>query len=1082
VKQSTPKIDSRTAPDFFRQVVEMLNQGRVGASPDSAMEAFQPDRGVSGALIRIFARFAEIITDRLNRVPEKNLLAFLDLLGASLLPPRSARAPLTFLLSEAATDGAVVPAGTEVAAAATERDQEPAVFETERELVVTASRLRAAFTRDPASDRYADHALLLPQSREVGNPEAVFQAVSPIEHILYIAHDRLFNHGGKRTCLTIEVTLPGERTLNVEWDGWDQEKKGWVSARSGEIRSGVPIDLKALNASPPITIDTIEKRWLRCRLIGAIALDMIPPLVSALTFSATFERKDTLVENAFTNSVPVDLNRGFYPFGESPLLGNSLYLKIDKDFAEPNCTVTLTLGLSLSRQKPSDDKSPSPKVSWEFWNGGAWDAFDVTDNTVDFTASGTVQYRFPGKSAVTSVNALDGYWVRARFDKGSYGPGAELKVKKDGDNYTYTTLPAAAPLISSMKISYVTTLTDKPPEVVLAYNDFSYQTISEASFTPFRSLRPTWRGAWSSTANYVMDDVVSQDGLSWIAKRKNKSVTPVEGDDWSQLNLGDAWNSATDYVAGDVVSNLGVSWISKRKNKNVTPVKGADWALVNKPAFYLGFELPEGLNSFPNRNIGLYVSAIGQGESDHRPEVEWQYSTGPGETGWASIAVLDATADFTQPGVLEFLPPTDFAPRSEFGFRLYWLRAVLKKGNYAIEPKTSGLLLNTVMARHATRIENEILGSSDGSKNQRFRTSLAPVLEGQRLEVRELEMPSPTDQDAIRKETGEDAISIVADEAGRPLEIWVRWKQAPDFYGSGPHDRHYVLDHLAGEARFGDGISGMIPPAGSGNIRMVSYRTGGGVRGNRPAHSITKLRTTLPYLESVTNYIAASGGSEAETYDSLLERMPRTIRHGGRAVTYQDFEDLAMLASPEVARARSVRFYEEGGAGKVSLIIVPRSSDLQPFASLELKRRVREFLDEKKTPLTTLSVSDPEYVEVKVTVDIAPVSLEVANELKIAVLERLTRFLHPLSGGFGGEGWGFGRSPHDSDLYYLIEAIPGVDYVINLKMDPPNPIMTERSLIASGKHVVNCTVEAKASGGHLQRARLARKRPALPRQ
>src|ERR1041384_5081439 len=108
--------------------------------------------------------------------------------------------------------------------------------------------------------------------------------------------------------------------------------------------------------------------------------------------------------------------------------------------------------------------------------------------------------------------------------------------------------------------------------------------------------------------------------------------------------------------------------------------------------------------------------------------------------------------------VLEFLPPTDFAPRSEFGFRLYWLRAVLKKGNYAIEPKTSGLLLNTVMARHATRIENEILGSSDGSKNQRFRTSLAPVLEGQRLEVRELEMPSPTDQDAIRKETGEDAI------------------------------------------------------------------------------------------------------------------------------------------------------------------------------------------------------------------------------------------------------------------------------------------------------------------------------------
>jgi hypothetical protein len=542
------------------------------------------------------------------------------------------------------------------------------------------------------------------------------------------------------------------------------------------------------------------------------------------------------------------------------------------------------------------------------------------------------------------------------------------------------------------------------------------------------------------------------------------------------------WNSTADYVPGDVVSNIGLSWIAKRKNKNVAPVKGDDWALVNRPAFYLGFELPAGLNGFPNSNLGLYVSAIGERKSDDRPEVEWQYSTGPGETGWASLAVLDATANFTQPGVLEFLPPTDFAPRSEFGLRLYWLRAVLKKGQYASEPRISALLLNTVMAMHATRIGNEILGSSDGSKNQRFRTSLAPVLEGQRLEVRELEMPSPIDQDAIKKDAGEDAISIVADEAGRPREIWVRWKQAPDFYGSGPHDRHYVLDHLTGEARFGDGISGMVPPAGSGNIRMVSYRTGGGVRGNRPARAITELRTTVPYVESVTNYIAASGGAEAETYDSLRQRMPRTIRHGGRAVTYEDFEDLAMLASPEVARARSVRFYEKGGAGKVSLIVVPRSSDRKPLASLEMKRRVQEFIDQRKPPLAVLTVADPEYVEVKVTVDIAPASLEVANELKMVVLERLTRFLHPLSGGFEGEGWGFARSPHDSDLYYLIEAIPGVDYVIDLKMKPPKPVMTERSLIASGKHEVNCRFQTVPASASPRGTPLARKKRALPRR
>jgi predicted phage baseplate assembly protein len=276
-----------------------------------------------------------------------------------------------------------------------------------------------------------------------------------------------------------------------------------------------------------------------------------------------------------------------------------------------------------------------------------------------------------------------------------------------------------------------------------------------------------------------------------------------------------------------------------------------------------------------------------------------------------------------------------------------------------------------------------------------------------------------------------------------------------------------VLDHLAGEVRFGDGISGKIPAAAGGNVRMTSYRTGGGQAGNRPAGAITELRTSVPYVESVTNYVASSGGAEAETTESLVERTPRMIRHGGRAVTYEDYEDLAMLASPDVARARSVRFYEKEDAGKVSLIVVPRSKDPRPVPSLEMKRRVQEFIDERKSPLVTLTVVEPEYVDVGVTVAIAPVSLEIANELKLAVLEKITRFLHPLTGGFDGEGWDFGRRPHDSDFYYLIERIAGVDHVISLTLEPPdvaksgtptppNVARSETRLVASGTHAVTC--------------------------
>jgi hypothetical protein len=49
-------------------------------------------------------------------VPEKNFLAFLNLIGTELLPPQPARAPLTFRLAENSPVDALVPAGTQAAA------------------------------------------------------------------------------------------------------------------------------------------------------------------------------------------------------------------------------------------------------------------------------------------------------------------------------------------------------------------------------------------------------------------------------------------------------------------------------------------------------------------------------------------------------------------------------------------------------------------------------------------------------------------------------------------------------------------------------------------------------------------------------------------------------------------------------------------------------------------------------------------------------------------------------------------------------------------------------------------------------
>lgn len=98
----------------------------------------------------------------------------------------------------------------------------------------------------------------------------------------------------------------------------------------------------------------------------------------------------------------------------------------------------------------------------------------------------------------------------------------------------------------------------------------------------------------------------------------------------------------------------------------------------------------------------------------------------------------------------------------------------------------------------------------------------------------------------------------------------------------------------------------MIPPRGRNNIRLSFYRTGGGKQGNVTSQTINQLKTTIPYIDRVINLEAAAGGAQQETLDRLKERVPKQLRHRDRAVTIEDFADLAYEASTDVARVKVI--------------------------------------------------------------------------------------------------------------------------------------------------------------------------------
>ena len=171
----SPTLDNRALNDILDQL--------QGLARDNVPEWHPPEEGDAGTMLqRIFARLLEIALERLNKVPEKNLLAFLDVMGVSLLPPSTAKVPLNFSLTSG-NPAMSVPMGTQ-ASTQTSGEQPAIIFETEDDLTVIPAQLTMGFAIDPAWDRCADQTLLL--GGESSTAFTPFVGTKRISYMLYI--------------------------------------------------------------------------------------------------------------------------------------------------------------------------------------------------------------------------------------------------------------------------------------------------------------------------------------------------------------------------------------------------------------------------------------------------------------------------------------------------------------------------------------------------------------------------------------------------------------------------------------------------------------------------------------------------------------------------------------------------------------------------------------------------------------------------------------------------------------------------------------------------------------------------------
>jgi len=240
------------------------------------------------------------------------------------------------------------------------------------------------------------------------------------------------------------------------------------------------------------------------------------------------------------------------------------------------------------------------------------------------------------------------------------------------------------------------------------------------------------------------------------------------------------------------------------------------------------------------------------------------------------------------------------------------------------------------------------------------------------------------DQSFLLKETKVNPTSVnVYVDNGTVFEQWTQVQSIRDYSAGDKVFNVTINSKNQVVVNFGDGISGSIPTSES-TIKAV-YNAGGGVIGNVSAGTITSLgkipglstetEARLRSVIKVTNPQAAQGGGDPETNDSIRYNTPRALRSLNRAVTLEDFANLA-LTVPGVSKANATA----SNRSNVTVYIAPIQSGLSDInpgiigsennTQLDylLKTTVPNFLNDKKSIGTTVTYSAPTYTDIFVNV------------------------------------------------------------------------------------------------------------------
>lgn len=662
----TPQLDPRDAQAFVGDFLARL----PGYVPGWRPAAGQP----SWAVIQAYGRYLRALAERLGLAPDKNKLAFLEMMGVNLLPAQASRAPVVFSAMPQVGDGRI-PARTQIGATVAGRD-EPLIFETEQPIALAAAQVAEVVTLWPGKDAYADHT----QAALSGQPFTLFAPLRPVPHELYLAHDTLFALSGQATVtLQVELARPGSQALPVVWEYWDGDVwrafkpfKSVIEASlndsmdgtEGLTRSGLIRLVADCAATQKTTIDGLEAYWLRGRVTQPIT--PIPglslPLVGAIAIHAT-------IANPLQHLQPTVVSA-------------------------PSGQVNIIFGLAGGQTGlaelfgPDGFHAQQPLANGVVWNGLAAGRYKLVilhpayaPFAHTFTLSGytgkTLRFSEEIAGFLPDAGYADG--LKLDLEKSFYPfgqqpqpgtsfyfssaealakPGAQLRLRADRADTALGSNPGTG--------SYTTLETDLSLEY---WNGKQWQAISPPPGNLPGFVQDNVEISFSVPDDLTKTKVNDQEDywlrlrllkntfgrvreIKWVQDDEPNSIVFVETTPpaLSWLKLGYLYESPAEPPQACVAYN-DFQWLDHTDAARWRGASFAPFSLTadQTPTLYLGFNKP-----LPADLISLYLDIEEVHGRTTAPVLKWEYWTGQ---TWAALSVQDETAHLSLPGMVAAVWP-----------------------------------------------------------------------------------------------------------------------------------------------------------------------------------------------------------------------------------------------------------------------------------------------------------------------------------------------------------------------------------------------------------------------------------------